>query len=180
VAIGAATEGLRRLYDNLDHLRAAGARRPSRELEPVDTEPFDAFLDDDLNTAGALGWLQTRIKDERAMAAKDLGSPQATVALAERCLATLGLPSSATNAGLSSAARPVRLDPMGRSVLAQIAGDGAGDDVSLVQAIVDLRTQARADKDFARSDSLRDALAGAGITIKDSKSGTEWFSNGSQ
>lgn len=179
-AIGAATEGLRRLYDNLDQLRVAAAQRPGDQIGLVDTEPFDAFLDDDLNTAGALGWLQTRIKDERAMAAKDLGSPQAAVALAERCLATLGLPLSATAAGLSSAARPVRLDPMGRSVLAQIAGDGAGDDASLVQAVVDLRTQARADKDFARSDSLRDALAGAGITIKDSKSGTEWFGNGSQ
>jgi cysteinyl-tRNA synthetase len=83
---------------------------------------------------------------------------------------------------LAPGVRPLKLDDARRSALVKIAGDGAGtgDDASLVQAVVDLRTQARAAKDFARSDILRDALAGAGITIKDSKSGTEWFADGSQ
>jgi len=100
------------------------------------------------------------------------------VALTERCLATLGLPPSAAAAGLTPAARPLRLDDAGRMLLAEIAGNGAADDASLVQAVVDLRTQARAAKDFAKSDTLRDMLADAGITIKDSKSGTEWFGSG--
>jgi len=185
-AIGAATDGLRRLYESLDQLRAAGAPRASGAADTtdgaaiIDTEPFDAFLDDDLNTAGALGWLQTRIKDERASAAKGLGDPRAAAALSERCLATLGLPPSASAAGLAPSARPLRLDDAGRTLLAEVAGNGAADDASLVQAVVDLRTQARAAKDFAKSDSLRDMLADAGITIKDSKAGTEWFGSGSQ
>ncbi len=57
-----------------------------------------------------------------------------------------------------------------------------GDDVSLngssaedaIAKVVDARAQARAAKDWAASDRLRDALAAVGITIKDSKDGTTW------
>ena len=59
---------------------------------------------------------------------------------------------------------------------------GLGDDVSLngssaeeaIAAVVDARARARAAKDWAASDRLRDALAAVGITIKDSKDGTTW------
>ncbi len=44
----------------------------------------------------------------------------------------------------------------------------------VMQIMLDLRQQARADKDWALSDKLRDALAGAGITVKDSKEGATW------
>ena len=180
-SIAAATEGIRRLYDSLDVLRRAVSERSSDGAQAADTEPFDAFLDDDLNTAGALGWLQSRIRDERALAAKGLGAPHAAVGLAERCLATLGLPPSAAAAGLASGApRTLRLSDDERTILTAVAGDGAAaDDAALVQAVVDLRSRARSAKDFATSDKLRDALARAGITIKDSKSGTEWSANGS-
>ncbi len=43
-----------------------------------------------------------------------------------------------------------------------------------VDGIVERRTQARAAKDWAASDRLRDALARCGITIEDSKEGTTW------
>jgi cysteinyl-tRNA synthetase len=177
-AIGGATEGLRRLYESVDQLRNAAADRPSSDGGTINCEEFDAFLDDDLNTAGALGWLQSRVKDERAMAAKNIGSPHAAVAVAERCLTALGLPASAARAGLAPARKTVALVDDARRALAKIAGNGSADDAGLVQAVVDLRAQARAAKDFATSDSLRDVLADAGITIKDSKSGTEWFSDG--
>jgi len=181
-AIGAATEGLRRLYENLEQLRAVPGQKPATVVNSLDDEAaaFDAFLDDDLNTAGALGWLQTRIKDARAASVQGGGSPQADVALAERCLAALGLPPNARDAGLAPSAQTIiRLKEPARSTLVEIAGNGAVDDVTLVQAVVDLRAKARASKDFATSDRLRDALAGAGITIKDSKMGTEWFADGS-
>jgi cysteinyl-tRNA synthetase len=42
------------------------------------------------------------------------------------------------------------------------------------QALLDARTQARADKDFAASDRLRDELGGLGVTVKDTKDGQEW------
>jgi cysteinyl-tRNA synthetase len=39
---------------------------------------------------------------------------------------------------------------------------------------LDLRQQARANKDWTTSDRIRDGLAAAGITVKDSKDGTTW------
>ena len=45
---------------------------------------------------------------------------------------------------------------------------------SLMDVILSLRSQARANKDWAKSDMIRDALAKAGITIKDGKEGATW------
>jgi cysteinyl-tRNA synthetase len=44
----------------------------------------------------------------------------------------------------------------------------------LVKMIIDLRKDARANKDWAKSDELRDQLATLGIKIKDSKDGVSW------
>ncbi|MBB4078901.1 cysteinyl-tRNA synthetase [Lewinella aquimaris] len=43
-----------------------------------------------------------------------------------------------------------------------------------MQIILDLRQQARTDKNWALSDKLRDALSHAGITVKDGKDGATW------
>ena len=42
------------------------------------------------------------------------------------------------------------------------------------QALLDERAAARAAKDFAGSDRLRDALAAKGILVKDTKAGQTW------
>ncbi|MBC5809745.1 MAG: cysteine--tRNA ligase [Candidatus Eremiobacteraeota bacterium] len=46
-----------------------------------------------------------------------------------------------------------------------------GDDI---RALIVERARAKGDKDFARADALRAALAAAGITLKDRKDGVEW------
>jgi len=45
---------------------------------------------------------------------------------------------------------------------------------NLVNIILDLRLQARTNKDWATSDRLRDALAQAGVSIKDTRDGATW------
>jgi cysteinyl-tRNA synthetase len=45
---------------------------------------------------------------------------------------------------------------------------------NLMNIILDLRREARTNKDWATSDRLRDALAQAGISIKDTKDGATW------
>jgi cysteinyl-tRNA synthetase len=45
---------------------------------------------------------------------------------------------------------------------------------NLMQIILDLRREARSNKDWATSDRLRDALAQAGVLIKDTKEGVAW------
>lgn len=44
----------------------------------------------------------------------------------------------------------------------------------IMQMIIELRTQARDQKDWATSDKIRDNLKAAGIQIKDTKEGAEW------
>jgi cysteinyl-tRNA synthetase len=44
----------------------------------------------------------------------------------------------------------------------------------VMDLVIDLRQQARENKDWTTSDKIRDGLAAAGITIKDGKEGTSW------
>ena len=56
------------------------------------------------------------------------------------------------------------------------ASDGNGAIVDgLMQTIIDIRKQARANKDWATSDKIRDELAKLHITLKDGKEGTTWM-----
>ena len=53
----------------------------------------------------------------------------------------------------------------------------AGDDQvldALVKEFIQLRAEAKARRDFATSDAIRDKLAAAGILLKDTKEGTTW------
>ncbi len=43
-----------------------------------------------------------------------------------------------------------------------------------MEVILELRKDARENKDWAASDKIRDKLAEAGITVKDSKEGVSW------
>jgi cysteinyl-tRNA synthetase len=44
----------------------------------------------------------------------------------------------------------------------------------VMDLVLELRQQARTNKDWTTSDKIRDGLAAAGITVKDSKEGTTW------
>lgn len=44
----------------------------------------------------------------------------------------------------------------------------------VVRMVLDMRTDAKKNKDFAKSDKIRDDLKALGIEIKDTKEGTEW------
>jgi cysteinyl-tRNA synthetase len=44
----------------------------------------------------------------------------------------------------------------------------------VVRMVLDMRTDAKKSKDFAKSDKIRDDLKALGIEIKDTKEGTEW------
>ncbi|TNE60664.1 MAG: cysteine--tRNA ligase [Alphaproteobacteria bacterium] len=54
-------------------------------------------------------------------------------------------------------------------------GDAAdGDDAAEIEAMIAARKAARANKDFAESDRIRDALLAKGIVLEDSAGGTTW------
>lgn len=56
------------------------------------------------------------------------------------------------------------------------AETGGGKDIvtPLVNTLIDLRMKAKAEKNFALSDSIRDRLQEAGIRVKDRKDGCDW------
>ncbi len=47
-------------------------------------------------------------------------------------------------------------------------------DVQLIEDLISQRVEARANRDFARADEIRDQLAAMGVEIKDSVDGTTW------
>ena len=50
----------------------------------------------------------------------------------------------------------------------------SGIDAAAVENLIEQRAAARASKDFARADEIRDELAAMGVTIKDGPQGTTW------
>lgn len=58
---------------------------------------------------------------------------------------------------------------------AWFAGHVAGEITAAeIEALIEQRKQAKADRDFSRADEIRDELAAAGIQIEDSREGTTW------
>ena len=58
----------------------------------------------------------------------------------------------------------------------EYAKKGANDgvDVAKIEALIAARKEARANKNWAESDRIRDELAAMNVVIKDSKEGTTW------
>ena len=191
-SIEAAGKGLRGLYADLEQLRKAARESPTATSEAVDLDQspelreFDEYLDNDLDTGGAVGWLRTflklAIKSARAgKAAAGSGpsiSPKRAVAIAERCLSIFGLPPDAETAGLLQGRREFELSTLARLELRKLAGEHPADDAMLVDKIIVLLDRARAAKNWAMSDALRDALGRAGIAVKNTPRGSEWSVDG--
>lgn len=111
----------------------------------------------------------------------DFGVPQALAALHGAVRAgNVALDTGDTGTARLRAAEVVAmLDVLGldpRSAQWSAAASGGADTAldALVQGLIEQRTEARAAKDFAASDAIRDRLQAAGITLEDSSNGTRW------
>lgn len=140
--------------------RAAEVSGPG-ELGDVPQE-FAAAMDDDLSVPAALAVLQSRVTEGNSLLAGG-GSAELTAALADvrTMLDVLGLdPLSPTwDRGGNDAASAQVID-------------------SLVEGLLEQRQEARAAKDFATADRVRDQLAAAGIDIEDTPQGARWSVKG--
>lgn len=114
-------------------------------------EPFLEALRDDLNTPVALAELNR--------AARALGS---TDSESERERLAAELLANGVLIGL------LETDPD-----QWFEGENADDDEAIEQ-LISQRVQARADRDFARADAIRDQLTAMGITLEDGAGGTRW------
>ena len=112
----------------------------------------EAALDDDLNTPQALAEV-ARIAGEarKAVTAEDQSR----------------LKSELLGAGLALG--------LLQQAPAEWFGRGASNDDDVrIQALIDERAQAKKNRDFARSDAIRDQLAGEGVILEDTAQGVRW------
>jgi cysteinyl-tRNA synthetase len=111
-------------------------------------EGFGAALDDDLNISAALAALFDLVRDvNRRIEARSLSSADAATVLA--CLREL-------------------------DTVLGVLPDPVIDVDPAVQALLDERVAARAARDWAGSDRLRDELAALGIIVEDTRDGQRW------
>ncbi len=104
----------------------------------------------------------------------DFNSPLALAALYELV--------KAINTARDNGANNEKLKPA-QSMLRELTGvfglrlqekQGSSDAEAQVNALIAERTEARKQKQWVRSDEIRDQLKGMGVTIEDSKDGTKW------
>jgi cysteinyl-tRNA synthetase len=126
---------------------------------------FAAAIDDDLNTAGALGHLFTLVREANTAfddETADAESLRAVVAWLREVDAIWGiLPVSALT--------EAKVDHAGRELV--LVGPEISEE--LFDRVV-ARARARADRDFAAADALRDELRELGIEMEDTPQGARW------
>jgi cysteinyl-tRNA synthetase len=114
----------------------------------------------------------------------DLNAPQALAALFDlnRAVNTL-LNSGEAVSGGTLAAIDAAYRTLGGEILGVIPDElpqeagGAGLDGELMSLLIDLRAQARQNRDWATADTIRDRLAEIGVSLEDRPEGTTWRLN---
>ena len=152
--IAQAHASLSRLYtarDQMVFLLEHAQDRPMNEDEQAFAariktygERFDSAMDDDLNTADAIGALFEIVRDANVTLTAE--SSKAAIETALNALVSL-------------------CDVLG--LMMKKAGELPAD----IQALADARVQARKDRDWKKSDELRDQLKTLGYIVEDTKEG---------
>ncbi|MPY97560.1 MAG: cysteine--tRNA ligase [Actinophytocola sp.] len=155
-ALFEAAPGYRRIEQ---FLRRAAGRFGEIKIGVLPAE-FRAALDDDLATPQAFAVLHNTVREGNT--ALDAGD--AAVAVAEHAAAVRAMTDV------------LGLDPLSARWADASNADTAGHEAltSLVEGILADRQQARAERDFAAADALRDKLIAAGIAVEDTADGPTW------
>jgi cysteinyl-tRNA synthetase len=144
----AAGKGVERLEALARTAAVAGFDRDGVESDPAVVESFRRAMDDDFNTPGAVAAIFDAVREaNRALDAGDVARATTLAATVRELTGALGL---------------------------SIDVDGAHDDDAEIDALVRERDAARAARDFARADAVRDELAAQGIKLEDTPGGTIW------
>ncbi|NOG31098.1 cysteine--tRNA ligase [Halomonas sp. TBZ9] len=155
-ALNEARKSLTRFYTALEGVEQ-GAVDTESTLASEYHQRFLAAMDDDFNTPEALSAMFDLARElNRLKAAGDLQASQLAAEL-KSLGSILGLLQQVPSAFLKGG-----------------QGQSAPLDEAAIEAKIAQRADAKANKDFALADSIRDALAEQGIILKDSREGTTW------
>jgi len=163
-SLSAAAGGWERLYGAVRQTRQRMNTAPENddgdgfvERLAQAREDFEAAMDDDFNAPKALAVLQELTRDVNTLLNSD------------------------TALGLSTLdAINETYNELGGTVLGIIpetdaaTGSNGQREHGLIELLVDMRAEARAQKDYATSDRIRDQLAELGVVLEDGPKGTIW------
>ena len=156
-ALQAAEKGLKRLLEaakTVEKLPLSDASTHTAEVDELAKKTI-AALDDDLNTPVAIAHLFDAVRWINAVHDKKELVGKAAAEQLQRLFNDI-----------VSGVLGLRDDR-------QAAGNNALLD-GLISMMLDVRATAKANKDFATSDRIRDELARLGVVVKDTKEGTTW------
>ncbi len=162
-ALGAAEKGLARLHATVKLLRDQLQRAPSGDIPPAITdmlaqhkERFTEVMNDDFNTSQAIAVLF------------DLNKAVNTLLNAEQPLSASALQA------IDRLYRELGEDVLGL-IPSDLSAEVGGNLVDgLLDLLITLRQEARAKKDWATSDAIRDHLIELGVILEDRSDGTVW------
>ena len=118
-------------------------------------ERFGAAMDDDFNSPEACAVLFEMIREVNRLRESDLQAAAGLAAQLKQLAAVLGV---------------LQLEP---EAFLQ-AGAAGKVDAAEVEALIAARLQARAEKNWAESDRIRDQITAMGVVLEDGKGGTTW------
>ncbi len=179
-ALNEARQGMDRFYSTLmairDRLDAGTGKEDSagepsgKDRELVDhlrnlRERFTEAMDDDFNTARAIGCLFDTIRlINTALAGKKVEASAAVLEQAEKTLREIG---AVLGLFIEEPGRYLRLDREREAVKRGLA-------VAEIEALIAERRSAREAKEWQRADEIRKDLAAKGVILKDSPTATTW------
>ncbi len=127
----------------------AGSNSEISALAENALREFEEAMDDNLNTAAALAALHNLVREINTA----LAGEKVRAGDREAVIAAIGKIDSVFN------------------IFGEVAEDLLDIDI---EKLIEQRQQARRDRDFARSDEIRDQLAAQGIILEDTKDGVRW------
>ncbi|MBK7393659.1 MAG: cysteine--tRNA ligase [Chloracidobacterium sp.] len=143
------TERLRNFRSLVKESSGTGEEKDAVELVMIALKKFETAMDDDMNTAAALAAVHDMVREVNTV-------------IAER--------------SLSNDEKEAVLDAVSQfdAVLGIFGAETSEILDNDIENLIEDRQQARANRDFARSDEIRDLLAEQGIVLEDTKDGVRW------
>lgn len=179
-ALAEAAAGLDRCYNALADALSA-AKKPVKKQSPLSREAlqaaevmeslreeFEQAMDDDFNTAMAVGRLFEAVRALNRLAAEASRKPSALL----RGPLLSGVEAITSTAGVLGILTRDPGDFIRERNLRVLSRLGMTE--SDLTRLIDSRAEARKNRDWAAADCIRDELLAKGIVLKDGPDGTEW------